>query len=208
MEALKIGCIVLGRLENNCFFLHREGEYETIVVDPSLQGEQIFARLREKGLKVTAILITHGHFDHIMGSNEIRNLSEAKVYACAKEKEILTNPSLNHSDKINHPYVVSVDEWLKDEDEIEVGSMHFRMLETPGHSEGSCCYYFEEDGVLISGDTLFFESVGRTDLETGNTAMLKQSLRRLLALPEEVKVYPGHGEFTTIGHEKEYNPFA
>ena len=205
---LKVGCIVLGILANNCYFVHREGEYETIMIDPSAQGDKLFTRLREKGLTVTTILLTHGHFDHIMGVNEMREISGAKVYACADEEELLGDPIQNSSYKVGKSYTVKPDVLLKDGDVVTVGSVNLKVIQTPGHTIGGCCFYSEEDGVLFSGDTLFYESVGRTDFETGDVAALKQSVAKLLKLPDDVKVYPGHGEFTTIGHEKMYNPFA
>ena len=205
---LKVGCIVLGILANNCYFVHREGEYETIMIDPSAQGDKLFTRLREKGLTVTTILLTHGHFDHIMGVNEMREISGAKVYACEDELELLGDPVQNSSYKVGKSYTVKPDVLLKDGEVVTVGSVNLKVIKTPGHTIGGCCFYSEEDGVLFSGDTLFYESVGRTDFETGDVTALKQSVAKLLKLPDDVKVYPGHGEFTTIGHEKMYNPFA
>ena len=205
---LKVGCIVLGILANNCYFVHREGEYETIMIDPSAQGDKLFTRLREKGLTVTTILLTHGHFDHIMGVNEMREISGAKVYACEDELELLGDPIQNSSYKVGKSYTVKPDALLKDGEVVTVGSVNLKVIQTPGHTIGGCCFYSEEDGVLFSGDTLFYESVGRTDFETGDVTALKQSVTKLLKLPDDVKVYPGHGEFTTIGHEKMYNPFA
>lgn len=205
---LKVGCIVLGILANNCYFVHREGEYETIMIDPSAQGDKLFTRLREKGLTVTTILLTHGHFDHIMGVNEMREISGAKVYACEDELELLGDPVQNSSYKVGKSYTVKPDVLLKDGEVVTVGSVNLKVIKTPGHTIGGCCFYSEEDGVLFSGDTLFYESVGRTDFVTGDVAALKQSIAKLLKLPDDVKVYPGHGEFTTIGHEKMYNPFA
>ncbi|MBR4579809.1 MAG: MBL fold metallo-hydrolase [Lachnospiraceae bacterium] len=207
MEELNVGCIVLGVLENNCYFIHREGETDTIFIDPNSQGDKLFVRLREKGLEIKAILLTHGHFDHIMGANEMRQISGAKIYACEDEEELLGDPGMNSSYKVGRPYTVKPDVLLKDGEEINVGSMKFKVIKTPGHTVGGCCFYSEEDKVLFSGDTLFCESCGRTDFETGNAGLLKQSLRKLMELPEDVKVYPGHGEFTTIEHEKMYNPY-
>ena len=207
MEELNVGCIVLGILENNCYFVHREGETETIFIDPDAQGDKLYVRLREKGLEIKAILLTHGHFDHIMGANEMRDISGAKIYASEDEAELLGDPHMNSSYQVGKSYTVKPDVLLKEGEEIKVGSVTLRMIKTPGHTIGGCCFYSEEDKVLFSGDTLFYESVGRTDFETGSAATLKQSLQKLAKLPDDVKVYPGHGEFTTIGHEKMYNPY-
>lgn len=208
IKELKVGCIVLGILENNCYFVHREGEYDAIFIDPTSKGEKIFVKLREKGLSIKAILITHGHFDHIMGANELREISGAKIYALKEEEELLADPTLNSSYKVGKSYTVKPDVLVNDGDVLEFGSIRLKVIATPGHTAGGCCYYSEEDKVLFSGDTLFFESVGRTDFETGDVVALKQSIAKLLTLPEDVKVYPGHGDFTTIGHERDYNPFA
>ena len=207
MEELNVGCIVLGILENNCYFIHREGETETIFIDPNSQGDKLFVRLREKGLEIKAILLTHGHFDHIMGANEMRTISGAKIYALEEEAELLSDPQMNSSFKVGKSYTVKPDVLLKDGDVVTVGSINLKVISTPGHTIGGCCYYSEEDKVLFSGDTLFVESCGRTDFETGNAGQMKESLRKLMELPEDVKVYPGHGEFTTIEHEQMYNPY-
>ena len=207
-KELKVGCIVLGFLENNCYFIHREGEHDAIFIDPNSRGDKLFVQLREKGLTVKAILLTHGHFDHIMGANEMREISGAKIYALKEEEELLLDPHLNSSFKVGKSYTVKPDVWVRDGEVLTFGDIKLKVIATPGHTAGGCCFYSEEDGVLFSGDTLFFESVGRTDFETSNAGDMKRSLAKLFKLPDETKVYPGHGDFTTIGHEKEYNPFA
>ncbi len=208
MKELKVGCIVLGVLENNCYFIHREGEHDAIFIDPNSRGDKLFIQLREKGLTVKAILLTHGHFDHIMGANEMREISGAKIYALKEEEELLLDPHLNSSFKVGKSYTVKPDVLVRDGEVLTFGDIKLKVIATPGHTAGGCCFYSEEDGVLFSGDTLFFESVGRTDFETSNAGDMKRSLAKLFELPDETKVYPGHGDFTTIGHEKEYNPFA
>ena len=207
MSELKVGCIVMGILENNVYFVHREGEYDAVIIDPNSQGANLFTKLREKGLTVKGILLTHGHFDHIMGVNDLKEISEATIYASEDEENLLGDPKLNSSYKVGKSYTVKPDVLLKEGEVVEVGSMKFKMIKTPGHTEGSCCYYCEDEGILFSGDTLFCEGAGRTDFETGNAGQLKQSLKKLMELPGNVKVYPGHGEFTTIEHEQMYNPF-
>lgn len=208
MKELKIGRIVLGMCQTNCYFVYEEGSSRVIVFDPADKGDYIFNGLKEKGFTVEAILLTHGHFDHIWGVEQLRELSGAKVYVYEGEKELCEDASLNVSKGAGRACTVKADEYIKDGEKITAAGISCRLIATPGHTGGSCCYYFENDKILISGDTLFQESVGRTDLPTGSMSMLVRSVKeKLLPLPEEVKVYPGHGESTTIGYEKKYNPF-
>lgn len=208
MKELKIGRIVLGMCQTNCYFVYEEGSSRAIVFDPADKGDYIYNGLKGKGFTVEAILLTHGHFDHIWGVQQLKELSGAKVYAYEEEKELCEDASLNVSKGAGRPCVIKADEYVKDGAEITAAGISCKLIATPGHTAGSCCYYFESDKILISGDTLFQESVGRTDLPTGSMSMLVRSVKeKLLPLPEEVKVYPGHGESTTIGYEKAYNPF-
>ncbi len=209
MAELKIGRMVIGSVQTNCYFIYRKGTPEVICIDPADKGAQIVAKLKENGLEVAAIFLTHGHFDHIWGTKEMQECTGAKIYAYIGEKEVLENATLNVSAQVGRPYEVVADEYLEDGAIITIHDMTCKVLATPGHTKGSCCYYFEEDKILISGDTLFQESVGRTDLATGSGAALVRSIKeKLLPLPEDVKVYPGHGDQTTIGHELRYNPYC
>jgi len=153
--------------------------------------------------------LTHGHFDHIWGCNELKKLTGAKVYACDAEQMLCEDAGLNVSAEVGRPYTVKADFYVPDNQMITLADMTFLVIATPGHTAGSCCFYFEEDQILISGDTLFEGSVGRTDLPTGSTSTLNRSIKeKLLVLPKSVKVYPGHGETTTIGDEMQYNPYC
>lgn len=208
MADLKIGRIVMGVCQTNCYFVYEEEKTGAIVFDPADKGEYIYQGLKEKGFSVEAILLTHGHFDHIWGVEALKELSGAKVYAYEEEKEVCENADINVSASAGRACQIKADVYVKDEEEITIAGMTCRLLATPGHTKGSCCYYFEEAKILISGDTLFQESVGRTDLPTGSMSTLVRSVKeKLMPLPEDVKVYPGHGEATSIGYEKEYNPF-
>ena len=208
MANLKIGRIVMGMCQTNCYFVYPEGKSEVILFDPADRGDYIYHSLKDKGFTVAAILLTHGHFDHIWGLEELKELSGAKVYAYEEEKEVCENASVNVSKGAGRPCEITADEYVKDGATISVAGMSCQLIATPGHTKGSCCYYFEEEGILISGDTLFQESGGRTDLPTGSMSALVRSVKeKLMVLPADVKVYPGHGESTTIGYEKEYNPF-
>ena len=209
MANLKIGKITLGMCQTNCYFIYEEGKNEVLFFDPADRGDYIYQALQEKGFSVGAILLTHGHFDHIWGVEKLKELSGAKVYAFEGEKELCENASMNISASAGRICEITPDILLKDGEETELLGIKLKVISTPGHTGGSCCYYFEEDKILISGDTLFLESVGRTDLPTGSMSKLKRSIKEnLFVLPEDVKVYPGHGDSTSIGYEKQYNPFG
>ncbi len=219
MSDIKIGRMVLGVCQTNCYFIYREGSEETIVVDPADQGNKIYDTLRKNGFRVAGILLTHGHFDHIWGLDGLRDAVNAaaeaegrepvKVYACEAERELLKSARLNVSEQAGRACATFADVYVKDGEEYTLAGMEFRVIATPGHTAGGACYYFAEAGILISGDTLFEESVGRTDFPTGSMGTLVRSIReKLFVLPEDTRVYPGHGDSTVIGHEKEHNPFC
>ena len=206
---LKIGKVVMGSVQTNCYFIYQENEKKIIVVDPADKGDYLYNAFTEAGFEVAAILLTHAHFDHIWGCNKLRELSGAQVFAWEEEKEVCESAKLNVSEDAGRPYTVSVDWYLRDREEITIEGIKFKVIGTPGHTQGSCCYYFEQDNILVSGDTLFEGSVGRTDLPTGNGAVLSRSLREcLMILPDNTLVFPGHGNGTTIADEKKYNPFC
>ena len=199
---------MLGVCQTNCYFVYREGSSKVIFIDPADYGEQIFKAMKDNGFEVAAILLTHGHFDHIWGCSRLRQLTSAPVYAYEGEEKVLLSADLNVSAGAGRACTVKANTLLKDGEEVTVEGMTFKVIATPGHTQGSCCYYFEEAGMLISGDTLFEESVGRTDLPTGSMSTLVRSVKdKLFVLPDDVVVYPGHGDSTTIEHEKKYNPF-
>lgn len=209
MANIKIGRLTLGICQTNCYFLYKENSTEVIFIDPADKGEYIYETLKEKGFQIAGILLTHGHFDHIWGTNKLRELSGAPIYAYEEEKVLCEDAIQNVSDQVGRPYTVIPDRYLKDGEEITIAGMTCKVIATPGHTIGSCCYYFAEDKILISGDTLFQESVGRTDLATGSASAIVRSIKeKLFVLPEDVKVYPGHGDITDIGYEKKYNPFC
>lgn len=208
MSEIKIGKIILGVCQTNTYFLYKEGCSETIVVDPADKGEYLYNSLKERGFEVKAILITHGHFDHIWGVEQLKEKSGAKVYAPESEADFLNDPQKNCSLNYGRTCAVVPDVLLKDEESISLCGIDIKVLFTPGHTEGGCCYYIEEAGWLLSGDTLFCESVGRTDFPTGSMSTLIRSINeKLMILPEKTKVYPGHGSTTTIGYERDCNPF-
>lgn len=209
MSDIRIGRMTLGVCATNCYFLYREGSSEVIFVDPGDRGADIYEALKKKGLSVAAILLTHGHFDHIWGAQKLRECSGAKIYALDAEKVVCQDAYVNVSAQAGRKATIDPDEWLTDGQELSFAGISLKVIATPGHTIGSCCYYVPEAGFLVAGDTLFAGSVGRTDFPTGSMSRLIRSIKeKLFVLPDETKVYPGHGEETTIGEEKLYNPFC
>lgn len=208
MAELKIGRMVIGAYGTNCYLVYREGRQEAIVVDPADRGEQIYEALQKKGFTVSGILLTHGHFDHIWGTKALRERSGAQIYALYAAEKLCEDDGLNVSRQAGRPYTVVPDVYVRDGEEIRIADITCRVIATPGHTADSCCYYFEESGFAVCGDTIFLESVGRTDLPTGSGGTLNRSIReKIFTLPDSVQLYPGHGDSTTVEHEKKYNPF-
>ncbi len=205
--ANKIGRTVLGIVGTNCYFVYNENN-KAVVFDPGDDGNGIYKKLSAKGFSIAAIVLTHGHFDHILGVDALREKAGCKVYAPLPEKELLEDPRMNCTSDIGRRVTVKADVFLNDEELVDIEGIRFKVLFTPGHTAGSACFYFEDEKFVIAGDTLFAGSVGRTDLPTGNMGELVNSIKKkLMVLPDDVVVYPGHGEETTIGDEKKYNPF-
>lgn len=208
MAEVRIGRTVLGMGGTNCYFTYKD-DGKAVVFDPGFEGKRLYDRLTEKGLTVCAIVLTHGHYDHILGVKELKEAAGCKVYAPEAEDALLRDERKNCSEDIGRPCTIEADVLLQDGEEVDIEGIRFKVILTPGHTAGSACFYFEDEKFLIAGDTLFYGSVGRTDLPTGNMGDLVQSLKKkLMVLPEETVVYPGHGDETTIGDEKQYNPFC
>lgn len=205
---MKVVKYVLGMLKTNCYFVINMVSNQVIIIDPADQAASIRQKIEEKQWKPVAVLLTHGHYDHIMAAKELSEEYNIPLYASEAEVELLQNPEINMSFTMNHNYSLTPDVLVKDNEILNLANMKIKVLQTPGHTAGGVCYYLYENDVLFSGDTLFFESVGRTDLPTGNSAQLFESIRnKLMVLKDEIEVYPGHGQYTTIAHERSHNPY-
>lgn len=209
MSLLKCDFRVVGPIQTNCYFLYREDTKECLIIDPGYEADKIEAYVQKKQLHMAGILLTHGHFDHITAADEVRKKFQTKIYASGKEKELMADPRMNVSVMMGESVSLKADVWLEDGQELEMLGETMRCILTPGHTGGGMCFYFPKACMLFSGDTLFQESVGRTDFPTGSSRELIRSVReKLLVLPEAVRVYPGHGLMTTIRDEQMFNPYA
>ncbi len=211
MDKMTIRMLELGFVPTNCYVLMNKETKEAIIVDPADTEQRVFKLVEEMHAKPVALYLTHGHFDHIMASNEIAEHYDIPIIAHEKEERMMTDTRMNMTRDVTRKrvgYVVKVTRYVKDNEILDYAGMPCRVIFTPGHSPGSCCFYFEDEDVLISGDTLFRHSCGRTDFMTSSPRDMAASLDRLYhELPDETEVFPGHMESTIIAHEKKYNPF-
>jgi glyoxylase-like metal-dependent hydrolase (beta-lactamase superfamily II) len=208
MGKLRVERYVVGQVQTNCYFAVNEETREALVIDPGADPDGLRDRLKEGRLNVAAILLTHGHFDHAGGAEQLAKRSGAWIYAHEAEKATLLSEELNAGWMVGAHEVYHANAFLKDEQEIVLAGFHIRVLFTPGHTPGGCCYYFPYEDVVFSGDTLFQMSVGRTDFKGGSMSQIVHSIQeKLMVLPDGTTVYPGHGEETTIGTERMYNPY-
>ena len=209
MANAQIEWMVLGMVSTNTYLVKNQDTGELLIIDPADAAGRIQEKIGQMEGRPAAILLTHGHFDHMLAADALRSAYDIPVYACIQEKDLLKNARYNLSASWASPHVMEADRYLADGETFREAGFEIRLLHTPGHTEGSCCYYLPEEAVLFSGDTLFAGSVGRTDFPTSSGADMRESLQRLLSeLPADTRVCPGHGEETTIAYEKRYNPFA
>lgn len=223
--------IVVGPIATNCYILYHPTSRDCIVVDPGDSGAAIGEHMVKRGYHPKAILLTHGHFDHVEGVAALQEyandhakeleLEESDgeshthrlpAYILKEEEKTLKDPSVNLSYGMGREakdYSSVVDHYVRDGEELSIMGIKIKVIATPGHTPGGCCFYMPRENFLFSGDTLFCQSVGRTDFPGGSMSQIVQSIRsKLLVLPDHTRVYPGHESETTIGLEKEYNPYA
>lgn len=208
---MRIERVVVGDILENTYLLQRESTRETVIIDPGEETERILNRLSEMEAKPVAILLTHGHWDHIYSVPALREQFRIPVIAASQEAALLEDVDANRSWRLGaeHHLTVRPDRLLEDKERFMMAGLEMEMLLTPGHTAGSACYYMEKQGILFSGDTLFCKDVGRTDLPTGSEEALIASIQqKLFTLPDQVKVLPGHMGYTTIGKEKRDNPYV
>lgn len=206
---MEITILTVGPIQTNCYIINREGSSDCVVIDPGEEADKIASYVSRKGLKNQGILLTHGHFDHITGVSGLVSKIGGKVYAYEGEKELMMDPGQNGSVMMGYELALEPECLLRDGEILSIAGMDLKVIHTPGHTRGSCCYYAEEEKILFSGDTIFMESVGRTDFPTGSARELIDSVRnKVLSLPSDVKIYPGHGPETSVAYEMANNPYA
>ncbi|WP_224981826.1 MBL fold metallo-hydrolase [Geomonas agri] len=201
--------IVVGPLGVNCFILGDKQSNEGMIVDPGADCEMVLAAVSHFGIKVKYIVNTHGHFDHIGCNRSLKEKTGAQLLAHKEDVPFLVNAA-----RSAQKYGLTVenspepDAFLTDGMKLELGRRVIEVLHTPGHTQGGCCLYLANEKLLISGDTLFADSVGRTDLPGGSHEQLIQSIKtKLMPLPDDTVVWPGHGPSSTIGQERSFNPY-
>lgn len=207
---MEIDCLVLGDFATNCFVVRANDEAkECLVIDPGFSPRPLLDFLKENELQPVKILLTHGHCDHIGGIEELQNeFGAIPVCVSGEDAKMLESAKLNLSWMTGRFIRSKADEEFAEGDVVGLDGMEFKVLATPGHTRGGVSFYCEQAGVVFSGDTLFAGSIGRDDFPGGDRGVLLSSIRdKLLGLPEETKVYSGHGPITTVGEEKETNPF-
>jgi len=208
---MKIDYLILGGYQTNCYVLRKnDAAQDCIIIDPGLEPGGLIEFLDEQKLNPLAVVLTHGHIDHIAGVSLLRNrFPEIKVYIHKLDADMLTEPVNNLSAMTDMTFTTEPEDVsLKEGDVIDLAGIKLLVLHTPGHTPGGISLYSKEAGVVFVGDTLFADSIGRTNFPGGSMPQLLKSVReKLFTLPEETKVYPGHGPATTIAREKEYNPF-
>jgi glyoxylase-like metal-dependent hydrolase (beta-lactamase superfamily II) len=199
----------VGPLQCNCSVLGDEQTREAMVIDPGDQIDEILAILRQENLTLKQIVITHAHIDHVGGAKKLKAATGAPILMNRNDQALLKMLDMQAAwVGMRPPGAVQVDESVDDGRVLQIGPITSNVIFTPGHTEGSICVYFPTEKKLIAGDTLFAGSIGRTDLPGGSFEKIMRSLhQRVLALPDETEVTPGHGPITSIGKERESNPF-
>ncbi|MCC8107336.1 MAG: MBL fold metallo-hydrolase [Clostridiales bacterium] len=208
MKKMQLESLVLGMVSTNCYLVKNTETGELLIIDPAAASERIVQKITAMGGTPAAILLTHGHFDHIGAASVLKEKYTIPICALDKEKEVLLDAQKNLTVWNGNGYTLSADRYFYDGETLELAGFTIRVMNTPGHTFGSCCYYLADEAVLFSGDTLFHCSVGRTDFPTGSMSAMHHSIHeKLFVLPEETQVFPGHDAATTIHYEKQFNTY-
>ncbi|TFJ93676.1 MBL fold metallo-hydrolase [Lentibacillus salicampi] len=204
---MKIKGIPAGPLGTNCYIVHNH--VDALVIDPGGDSEEIMNYLAKENVIPSALLLTHAHFDHIGGVDALRSYYDRSVYLHENEASWLENPTYNGSSLFPvSPIIVKPADYSLHQGNMQINTIRFEVIHTPGHSPGSVTFVFHDQEFVVSGDVLFNQGIGRTDLPGGDMNELERSIRdSLYQLPDSYIVYPGHGPATTIGDEKQRNPF-
>lgn len=211
---MKINHYVVGMVQTNCYIIINEETKECFIIDPGASGKQLAEKIKKDNLTPVAVLLTHGHFDHAAAAEELAKEFNIKVYAHEAEEDTLRDPQKNVSWMVGAKESYEADEFLKNNQVIKLADFEIKVLHTPGHTEGGCCYYIAEEDVVFTGDTLFAGSVGRTDFPGGSMSQIVRSIQEKLMtlnktgdLENDIMVYPGHNDPTTIETERMENPY-
>ena len=198
--------VIVGPFASNCYIVGSESNKEGVIIDPGDDAEEILKNIKDSGLDIKLIVLTHGHIDHTGAVKEVKKATGAEVAIHTDDAKSLQEQLLGRLFGLSYPPPPPPDWLLKDGDSIDIGDLHFLVVHTPGHSPGGICLLGE--GVVFSGDTLFNYGIGRYDLPGGSGSQLMNSIHtKLMILPNDTIVYPGHGPDTTIGTERRSNPF-
>ncbi|MCL2485563.1 MAG: MBL fold metallo-hydrolase [Endomicrobia bacterium] len=203
---IKVKKIISGRLEINCYIVYDSETLHAVIVDPGEDGDKVIKTVEENGFKPEMLINTHGHFDHILSDEQIRKKFNIPLAAHKDEVEMLSDPNRNASGILGYSLSVSAPEIiLEDNQEVKLSFASFKVIHTPGHTKGGICLLF--DDFIITGDTLFAGTIGRTDFPGGNYGEMMKSLEKIKNLKPSLVIYPGHASQTTLANELRHNPY-
>lgn len=203
---IKVDTFVVGELDTNCYLVEDVDTKKLLVVDPGERSDELIAEIEKRGGKLEYILLTHGHFDHITFVKQLSDLFPCDICVCEDELKLISRGLYNLSVIRNFSVEqFEVTKKLSDGDTLDFGNSKIKFIHTPGHTAGGGCYIIDDN--IFSGDTLFCESIGRSDFPTSNSLDIIRSVKMLSQLPGDYTIYTGHGEKTNLSHERKYNPY-